>query len=74
MSSYSNVTITGRLSPFSLSGILYLTTPVGERFIKIYSKRTGLISPPVYLPFRQILEIVLGVEIVKEFETYKLYN
>lgn len=38
--------------PVSLSGILYLTTPVGERFIKIYSKRTALISPPVYPPLR----------------------
>lgn len=74
MSSYSHVTITGRLSLFSLSGILYVTTPVGKRFIKIYSKRTGLISPPVYLPLRQILEIVPGVEIVEEFQTYKFYK
>lgn len=62
------------LSPFSLSGILYLTTPVGESFIKIYSKRTGLISSPVCPPLCQILEIAPVVEIVEEFQTYKFYK
>lgn len=47
---------------------------MGERFIKIYSKRTVLISPPVYPQLREILEIVPGVEIVEEFQTCKFYN